>query len=152
MSNDFLVGEVRETVHRGSDDLVSAGLGLAGLRGAPIAFADPAAPTPAELRRRAIQMAWKGIADLGPLGRFGDLYGSVMAVPGREYQAFARLPGARSPHRVLLQVPDNFDARARCVIVCASSGSRGVYGSISVTGAWGLWSIRMSGLPGLLRP
>src|SRR5258706_296218 len=62
----------------------------------------------------------------------------VMAVPGREYQAFAKLPDARAPHRVLVQVPDNFDARARCVIVCASSGSRGIYGSISVTGAWGL--------------
>ncbi len=135
---DFLVGEVRETAHRGNDDLISAGLGLAGLRGAPAAFADPAAPTPAELRRRAIQMAWKGIADLGPLGRFGELYGSVAAVRGREYQAFARLPGARSPHRVLLQVPDDFDAHARCVIVCASSGSRGIYGAISLTGAWGL--------------
>jgi len=138
MAVDFLVGAVRETAHRDNDDLVSAGLGLAGLRGAPVAFADPVAPTPAELRRRAIQMAWKGIADLGPLGGFGEVYGGVTAVPGREFHAFARLPNARSPHRVLVQVPDNFDARARCVIVCASSGSRGIYGSISVTGAWGL--------------
>src|SRR5438445_238817 len=138
MTVELRIGQIRETAHRGDDDLVSAGLGLAGLRAAPAAFADADAPTPAELRRRAIQMAWKGIADLGPLGRFGDAYGSVTTVPGREYQAFATLPGARSPHRVLVQVPDNFDARARCVIVCASSGSRGIYGSISVTGAWGL--------------
>jgi len=138
MAVDFLVGAVRETAHRGNDDLVSAGLGLAGLRGMPAEFADPEAPTPAELRRRAIQMAWKGIADLGPLGRFGDLYGGATFIPGREYQAFARLPEARSSHRVLVQVPDNFSMRARCVIVCASSGSRGIYGSISVTGAWGL--------------
>jgi len=51
---DFIVSTVRETAHRDTDDLVSAGLGLAGLRGMPVAFADPVAPTPAELRRRAI--------------------------------------------------------------------------------------------------
>ena len=44
----------RITEHRGSDDLLSAGLGLDGLRGmAPPAFADATAPTALELRRRA---------------------------------------------------------------------------------------------------
>src|SRR5689334_11347065 len=135
---DFLIGSVRETAHRNGDDLLSAGLGLAGLRGAPAPFADPIAPTPQELRRRAIQGSWKGIADLGPLGGYGDVYGAVPDVPGREYQAFARIAGARSPHRVLAQVPDAFDARNRCLIVTASSGSRGVYGAISLAGAFGL--------------
>ena len=59
-------------------------------------------------------------------------------VTGREFSAFARLPKANSPHRVLLQVPDLFDRDRRCVIVSASSGSRGIYGSISLAGAWGL--------------
>ena len=135
---DFLISPVRETVHRQNDDLLSAGLGLAGLRGAPAAFADPAQPTPAELRRRAIQMSWKGIADLGPLGGYGCVYGAVPDVPGREYQALARIPGAHAPHRVLVQVPDVFDATARCLVVTASSGSRGVYGAIALAGAWGL--------------
>src|SRR5690606_23683215 len=36
------------------------------------------------------------------------------------------------------QVPDAFDAAKRCVVVTASSGSRGIYGSIAVAGAWGL--------------
>jgi hydroxybutyrate-dimer hydrolase len=135
---DFLIGPVRETAHRQGDDLLSAGLGLAGLRGAPVAFADPARPTPAELRRRAIQMSWKGIADLGPLGGYGSVYGAVPDVPGREYQALARIPGAHAPHRVLVQVPDAFDATARCLVVTASSGSRGVYGAIALAGAWGL--------------
>ncbi len=138
MSIDFLTTPIRETAHRGDDDLLTAGLGLAGLRGAPTAFANPDAPTPQELRRRAIQANWKGIADLGPLGGYGTLYGSVAAVPGREYQAFAKIPGARSPHRVLLQAPDNFDAQARCLIVTAASGSRGIYGAIALAGAWGL--------------
>jgi len=135
---DFLVSDVRVTEHRDQDDLLSAGLGLGGLAGAPSPFADPLHPTPAELRRRAIQTNWKGIADLGPLGGYGTVYGAVPSVPGREFQAFARVPGASQPHRVLLQVPDAFDAQHRCLVVAPSSGSRGVYGAISLAGAWGL--------------
>lgn len=128
----------RETVHRGSDDLLSAGLGLDGLRAKPPAFDEPAAPTPSEVRRRAIHANWNGIADLGPLGGFGLAYGAVPNVPGREYSAFARVPGAASPHRMLMQMPDAFDPRARCLLVAPSSGSRGVYGAIALAGAWGL--------------
>ena len=129
---------VRVTCHHGRDDLLSAGLGLEGLRASPPAFADPVAPSPAELRRRAIHANWNGIADLGPLGGYGRAYGGVPAVPGREFSAFARVPGAHSPHRVLLQVPDAFDANARCLLVAPSSGSRGIYGAIAFAGAWGL--------------
>lgn len=129
----------RETEHRGSDDLLTAGLGIEGLRAiAPPAFADPLNPTPQELRRRAIWSNWRGIADLSPGGGYGQVYGSVATVPGREFSAFATVPGARHPHRVLLQVPDSFDMEKRCVVVAAASGSRGIYGAIAVGGAWGL--------------
>ncbi len=129
----------RSTIHRGDDDLLTGGLGIEGLRAmVPPAFADEAAPTAAELRRRALWSNWRGIADLGPLGGYGTLYGSVAAVPGREYSAYATVPGAAHPHRVLVQVPDAFDAGRRCIVVTASSGSRGIYGSIAVAGAWGL--------------
>jgi hydroxybutyrate-dimer hydrolase len=138
VSGDFLVSAIRETVHRGDDDLLTAGLRLAGLRGPPSAFAIADAPTAQELRRRAIQVNWKGIADLGPLGGYGQLYGSTANAPGREYQAFAKLPEALAPHRVLVQVPDGFDKVARCLVVTASSGSRGIYGAIALAGAWGL--------------
>ncbi len=131
-------GDVQVTEHRGHDDLLSAGLGLVGLAGLPSPFAHPLDPGAQELRRRAIQTSWKGIADLGPLGGYGTVYGGVPNVPGREYQAFARIPGARSPHRVLLQLPDNFDRKKRCLVVAASSGSRGIYGAIALAGAWGL--------------
>lgn len=135
---DFVRGEVRVTDHRNGDDLLSAGLGLGGLAGAPAPIAQPLQPTPEELRRRAIQASWKGIADLGPLGGYGKIYGAVPDVPGREYTAFAWIPGAHAPHRVLLQVPDNFDRGHRCLVVTASSGSRGIYGAIALAGAWGL--------------
>ena len=125
--------------HRDGDDLLTAGLGAEGLRSAtPPAFADAAAPTREELRRRAIWTNWRGIADLSPGGGYGEVYGSLQPVPGREYHALVRLPGRKQPHRVMVQVPDNFDLNARCVVVTASSGSRGVYGAIALAGAWGL--------------
>lgn len=125
--------------HRGNDDLLTAGLGLAGLRSlAPPAFADASAPTVEELRRRALWGSWRGIADLAPGGGYGDLFGDLAPVPGREYSAYARLPGARQPHRVLAQVPDGFDTSRRCVLVAPASGSRGIYGAVSVAAAWGL--------------
>ncbi|QDH71762.1 hydrogenase [Lysobacter alkalisoli] len=128
-----------ETFHHDDDDLLTAGLGLDGLRVmAPPAFADAARPTLSELRRRAIWSNWRGIADLVPGGGYGDLYGSTADVPGREFSAFARIDGARQPHRLLVQVPDDFDTGKRCVVVTASSGSRGIYGAIAVAGAWGL--------------
>lgn len=132
------VRHVRVTEHRGDDDLLSGGSGLAGLAGLPVPFFDPSHPTSAEVRRRAIQSSWKGIADLGPLGGYGTVYGGAPHIPGRELQAFSRLTGARSPHRVLTQIPDHFDQRKRCLVVAPSSGSRGIYGAIALAGAWGL--------------
>ena len=129
----------RSSEHRDQDDLLTAGLGLEGLRAmVPPAFADAGRPTAQELRRRAIWSNWRGIADLAPGGGYGELYGSLAAVPGREFHAYAKVPGATHPHRVMLQLPDAFDAAKRCVVVTASSGSRGIYGSIAVAGAWGL--------------
>jgi hydroxybutyrate-dimer hydrolase len=134
---DFLVSPVRETQHVGGDDLLTAGLGRAGLRGAPVVFIDSAQPTPAEVRRRAIQMSWKGIAWLQAHAA-ADTYGTLGPVPGREYSAFARVSGARASHRVLAQIPDTFARSARCLLVAPASGSRGIYGAIAVAGAWAL--------------
>ena len=132
-------GQLRETRHRHGDDLLTAGLGLVGIRQPHSPrFADPARPSPKELRRRAIHTNWRAIADLSPQGAFGSLYGGTPEVPGREYQAFARLPDAQAPHRVLLQAPDAFDRQARCLVVTASPGSRGIYGAIALAGTWGL--------------
>ncbi len=89
-------------------------------------------------RRRAIWSNWRGIADLAPGGGFGEFYGGAEAVPGREFSALLRLPGARQPFRVLLQVPDAFDGERPCLLVAAASGSRGVYGAVSLAAAWGL--------------
>ncbi|HWT16108.1 MAG TPA: 3-hydroxybutyrate oligomer hydrolase family protein [Patescibacteria group bacterium] len=123
----------RVSTHRDGDDLLTGGLGRDALLNplAP-ALSDATRPTAAELRRRALHANWRGIA---------DLYGSVKqipSVPGREYHAYARLPGASQPHRLLTQIPDAFDAGKRCLIVTASSGSRGVYGAIGSVSHYGL--------------
>lgn len=129
------VGSVDVTIHRDGDDLLTAGLGETGLRSiTPPAFADAGNPTREERRRRAIWVNWKGIADLAPGGGFGEFYGSLAPVTGREYQALKRLPNAKQPHRVMLQLPDDFDTAKRCVVVSASSGSRGIYGAIALSG------------------
>ena len=137
--SEFLSSEIRVTEHRGADDLLSGGLGYAGLAN-PVAPmpADGAAPTPEELRRRALHANWRAIVDLVPTGGFGTIYGGVPSVPGREYQAFAKVPGAKHSHRLLAQLPDGFDKAKRCLVVTPVSGSRGAYGSIGVAGAWAL--------------
>ncbi len=139
VSDEVPVTTPRVSVHRDGDDLLSAGLGLAGLRSVlPPAVADAEAPTAEELRRRAIHTNWRGIADLVGEKGMGDLSSVLPLVPGREWSGFATLPGRQHPHRVLVQVPDAFNASQRCLIVTASSGSRGIYGAIALAGAWGL--------------
>jgi hydroxybutyrate-dimer hydrolase len=135
-STDRGFGPIRQSLHRGGDDLLTAGLGIEGLRAmTPPAVENPLAPTPAELRRRAIWSNWRGIADLRPGGGAGE---SLPVVPGREFSALARLDGASQPHRVLLQLPDGFDPAHPCLVVAPASGSRGVYGAIAVAGPWAL--------------
>lgn len=137
MSTEFT--NRRSSEHRGNDDLLTGGLGGDGLRSvtAP-AFVDATQPTAADLRRRAIWSNWRGIADLGPFGGYGALYGTFAPVPGREFHALVTVPGAKHPHRVMLQLPDDFDRARPCLVVSAASGSRGVYGAIAVASAWGL--------------
>lgn len=126
-------GARRVTMHRDGDDLLTGGLGRDGLLNpAAPTVADADHPTATELRRRALHANWRGIADL--VGTVKD----IPSVPGREYHAYARLPGANQPHRVLAQIPDAFDASRRCLIVTASSGSRGVYGAIGSVAYYGL--------------
>jgi len=125
--------------HVRDDDLLTAGLGASGLRSPiPPPFADADHPTSAELRRRAIWVNWRGIADLAPAGGYGGLYGYLQPIPGREYHALVKLSGAKQPHRVMVQVPNLFNTAKRCLVVTASSGSRGIYGAIALAGAWGL--------------
>jgi len=127
----------RETLHRDGDDLLSAGLGLDGLRGAAPRLVDSTLARSARLRRLAIHTNYQGLADLTETGGF-DAEATLPEVPGREFHAFVELPSTDHPFRVMLQLPDAFDPQAPCLVVAPASGSRGIYGGLPVAGPWAL--------------
>lgn len=138
MMEDAFSVPVRITEHRGEDDLVSAGLGLAGLTAAASTPANPDAPSAAELRRLAIHVNWNGIGPLSPAAGLGGLFSTLPHVPGREFHAFLMLPSADQPFRVAVQVPDEVNRESPCLVVAPASGSRGIYGAIAMAAPWAL--------------
>jgi hydroxybutyrate-dimer hydrolase len=156
---------LRITTYDGvTDDLLSAGLNLAGLVSAvPPAFADPSNPTAAELRRRAIYNNYRGIVDPVPAGGMGLLWGPGSAgapvfptpvvpglIPGVEYKAYLRLPD-RHPHvnniPAAVQIPRHFNPDKPCIVLASPSGSRSLYGGIAI-GEWALFKGCAVALPG----
>lgn len=136
-----IIGEpIRRVFDGRTDDLLSAGLGAEGLRGLAPGFADDKAPTALELRRRAIWTNYRGLADQTEAGGFGRLSGPRPGefVAGVEYLAAIRSPDGAGSTTMMLQIPAAFDASRPCLIVAASSGSRGIYGALPTAGEWGL--------------
>ena len=140
VSAELLGSPLRYELDGRSDDLLTGGLGLEGLRGPPPPFANPVRPTPAELRRRAIHSAYRGLVDTSDAGGFGRLFGPVgdVRVAGVEYLLAIRTPGGAGSTTVLLQLPGDFDLKNPCLVAVASSGSRGIYGALPTAGEWGL--------------
>lgn len=123
-----------------ADDLLTAGLGIEGLRGQPPLPADAAHPTRSELRRLTYYNNYRAIVDTTETGGFTRLYGPAdhqLPVPGHEYWALGHAPDGTT-HTVLLQVPDTFPGNQPCLVAAPSSGSRGVLGAIGSAGDWGL--------------
>lgn len=131
-------GVPRRSVIAAPDDLLTAGLGLEGLRGPAPEFADPVNPTPKELRRRAIYNHYRGLHEVGEPGGFGRLFGvrAGQRVGGVEYLVGLVGPNGTGSHTAWLQIPDNFDFRRPCLVAAAASGSRGVHGALPIAGAW----------------
>jgi len=131
---------LRREVDGHSDDLLTAGLGLAGLRGPVPEFADPLAPTPTELRRRAVYQSYRGLLDVSDAGGFGRLYGPLedLRIAGVEYLVAVQTPDGRGKTTVCVQIPAHFDATRPLLLAVASSGSRGIYGALPTAAEWGL--------------
>lgn len=149
-SKPGFLGAVRATTYDGaSDDLLTAGLGATGLAAAsPPAYANPLAPTAAELRRAVIHTNYRAMLDMTDAGGYGRFYGPNVdamgkitagegKVPGTEFLAFSDDGSGRKNVTLMVQVPASFDVKKPCIITATASGSRGVYGGIS-TGEWGL--------------
>ncbi|MEN3352638.1 MAG: hydroxybutyrate-dimer hydrolase, partial [Betaproteobacteria bacterium] len=141
----FISGEIIKHSYDGvSDDLLTAGLGAAGLQGALPGFADPLKPTGAELRRRAIYQNYRALVDVATAGGFGTLYGpqvggtSTGKIAGDEYLAYDDPGSGRENVTMMVQVPVTFNPLQACIVAAPSSGSRGVYGAIGTAGEWGL--------------
>lgn len=143
----FIKGEILHQAYDGvSNDLLSAGLGAAGLQGAAPAVSNP--PTAAELRRLAIYNNYRALIDVVAGGGFGTLYGPGVAIfpggssdqliAGDEFLAFAGDSSGKINVTLMVQVPESFDPEAPCIVTGPSSGSRGVYGAIGTSGEWGL--------------
>jgi hydroxybutyrate-dimer hydrolase len=113
-----------------NDDLLTAGLGTAGLLGPAPSFADPKHPTARELRRRAIYMNYRGLSDLAAAPGAGPAIAGVELLVG--------LRSTVGPSTAMLQIPRGFDAANPCLVAVASSGSRGIYGALPTSGGWGL--------------
>ena len=144
------VGKVTTNHYDGStDDLLTAGLGASGLASATApTIANPTAPTAAELRRLAIYANYRALVDTAAKGGYGTLYGPNVdasgnvtsgsgMIAGSEYVAYSDDGTGQQNVVLLVQIPDSFDVNNPCIITATSSGSRGIYGSIS-TGEWGL--------------
>ena len=136
-----IVGEpLRYETDGAGDDLLTAGLGIAGLRVAVPEFADPERPTPPELRRRAIHHAYGALIDVSDAGGCGRLYGpsAGQRVAGVEYLALVRTPDGAATTTVMLQLPRDFNLAAPCLLAVASAGSRGIYGALPNAADWAL--------------
>lgn len=126
-----------------SDDLLTAGLGRAGLAAAT-APALSATPTAAEIRKLAIHTNYRAIVDTTAGGGFGTLYGPNISADGVVGTGDGKIAGVEhiavdgTGNTMMLQVPASFSAAAPCIVTGTSSGSRGVYGAIGSSGEWGL--------------
>lgn len=133
-----------------TQDLLTGGIGRTGLgTAAAPAYADPANPSAAELRRNAIHSNYRAILDPSANGGYGRIYGPNIdnagndtlgegLVPGREYIATLDDGSGRKRVVIAVQVPATFDPAAPCIVAGPSSGSRGVYGAVGSAGEWGL--------------
>jgi hydroxybutyrate-dimer hydrolase len=133
-----------------TDDLLTAGLGAAGLADVnPPTPRDKLNPTAAELRRRTIYANYRALVDTSAAGGYGTLYGPTVGLDGRpvagtgmiageEWLTLVDGPGVGERISLLVQVPAGFDTGHPCIVTAPSSGSRGIYGAIGTSGEWGL--------------
>ncbi len=130
------------TYYNGTDDdLLTAGLGVAGLQAPTPVFVDPLSPTRAELRRNSIHYNFNALVNTSASGGFSRLYGPSAEkanFAGYEFLSYIRDRDNSIIASLLVQLPDNFDVARPCIVAGPSSGSRGIYGAIGVVGPWAL--------------
>ncbi|NMG73555.1 D-(-)-3-hydroxybutyrate oligomer hydrolase [Aromatoleum diolicum] len=147
----FLGDIIVRTTDGVSDDLLTGGLGSAGIQSAT-APSVSAVPTATELRRLAIYNNYRALVDTTSNGGYGTLFGPLLGVSangvvsspgdgriaGTEYLAYANRGEGGQNVTLMVQVPAHFNPADPCIVTGTSSGSRGIYGAIGTSGEWGL--------------
>ncbi len=131
------ISDVITTDYDGVSDGLLAGLGLTGIKGAAPGYADVENPTKAELRKNTIHTNYGALVSQTD-GLFGVEYGPTddTKYAGTEYLAYV---GDGINRAILMvQVPATFNVSSPCIVAGPASGSRGIYGAIGTSGAWGL--------------
>jgi hydroxybutyrate-dimer hydrolase len=148
---EFLGDIISRTTDGVTDDLLTAGLGSAGIQSV-VPPAVSAVPTAAELRRLAIYNNYRALVDTSANGGYGSLFGPLLGVSaggvvsspgdgriaGTEYLAYANRGPDGQNVTLMVQVPAHFNPARPCIVTGSSSGSRGIYGAIGTAGEWGL--------------
>ena len=135
---EFNLSAIKSLYYDGQSDGLIAGLGLTGLTShIPPGYIDSNTPTQSELRRNAIYANYLALVNQGD-GLFGIEYGPKddTKYPGHEYLVYVGSGINRAT--IMVQIPDDFNMQAPCIVAAPSSGSRGVYGAIGTSGAWGI--------------
>jgi len=134
------------------DDLLTAGLGKAGLQ-------NPSTHAIKSDRQLAYHTNIRALLDTSEGGGFGSLFGpkDEQTVTGVEYfvsiSGYSNTRSSEKNHSsnqannhqtkladadFSIQIPDNFSLTKPCLVVSPSSGSRDIYGAVGVTGLWAL--------------
>lgn len=94
----FVRGAIASAYYDGnSDDLLTAGLGLTGLKAAVApAYANAAAPTVAELRRNAIYTNYRAVVDYTDAGGLAACLAPTSTTRATPHWARAKWPGANT--------------------------------------------------------
>jgi hydroxybutyrate-dimer hydrolase len=127
-----------------SDDLVTGGLGANAMLKPPPAYADPAHPTSAELRRASLFLRASAGQGFGRL--FGpnvntatnDILPDEGKIAGEEILAFNDDRSGRQNVAMLLQIPTDISSERRCLVAIPVNGSASLYRDVVDFGFWGL--------------
>lgn len=134
----YRFGTYETAEHRVADDLLTGGLGEAGIFGPTPGYLDPFGnPTVSELRKNAVYAVYHAMTDLSVNGGYGTLWPRISQVPGVEYLGYADTGDGVRNVSTLVQIPDSFDQKKPCIVVVPSSGFGGVY-TATPTAEWGL--------------
>jgi len=74
-------------------------------------------------------------------GGYGRIFGpdtNQKPISGFEYLGYSIDKSGQVEASLMLQIPDTMNTEKPCIIVAASSGSRGIYGAVGTVGTWAL--------------